>query len=232
MLDWAAATFDALGSSNARCDAAFPVLMEMAGYAATVERRRLRPGNWAARLHAAADEGRIDACDVAGLLLDYTVPSLDTTILGTGHLLFHLGRNPEQWARVRADPALIPQAVDEALRLGTPVRAFSRFALEDYDADGTTIPSGDRVLILFASANRDERRYPDPDRFDVTRDAKDHVGFGHGVHRCAGGYLAELEMQSLLRAMVARVRHIEVGDPVLGVNNVLHGYRSFRASFR
>jgi hypothetical protein len=112
------------------------------------------------------------------------------------------------------------------------VRAFTRLAVEDYDADRTTIPAGDRVLVIFASANRDERRYADPDRFDISRDARDHLGFGHGVHRCAGGYLAELEMQSLLRAMVARVRHIEVGEPTVALSNVLRGYRSFRASFR
>ena len=232
MLEWGSATFDALGTMNARCQAALPALFDMAGYAGNVERGRLRPDGWAARLFAAADEGRIDADDIAGMLIDYIAPSLDTTILGTGHLLFQLGRHPAQWDLVRGNHELIPRAVDEALRLEPPVRAFSRVATEDYDVDGTTIPAGDRVLVLYASANRDERRYADPDRFDVTRDAKDHLGFGHGVHRCAGGYLAELEMQSLLRAMAARVRHIEVGEPVVAPNNVLRGYHSFRASFR
>jgi cytochrome P450 len=127
---------------------------------------------------------------------------------------------------------LIPRAVEEALRFEAPVRAFTRVAVDDYDVDGTTIPSGDRVLIVYASANRDERRYVDPDRFDITRDTKDHVSFGYGVHRCAGGYLAELEMRPLLRAMVARVRHIEVGEPVFALNNTLRGYKSFRVSFR
>jgi cytochrome P450 len=232
MLEWAAATFDALGPMNARAEAAFPILFDMIGYARSIERSRLRAGGWAARVFEAVDEARLDADDARGLLIDYIGPSLDTTILGTGQLLFQLGRHPEQWELVRASPELIPRAVDEALRLEAPVRAFTRLAVEDYDCGGTTIPAGDRVLILYASANRDERHFPDPERFDVTRDAKDHVGFGHGVHRCAGGYVAELEMQSLLRAMAARVRRIEVGEPVAAVNNVLRGYRSFRASFR
>jgi cytochrome P450 len=231
MLDWAAATFDALGPMNGRAEAAFPFLGEMVMYAGSVERDRLRPDGWAARLFQAADEGRLEPSDVAGLLIDYIAPSLDTTILGTSQLLFQLGRHPRQWELVRAKPDLIPRAVDEALRFAAPVSAFTRLAIADYDAAGTTIPAGDRVLILFASANRDERHFPDPDRFDVTRDAKDHVGFGHGVHRCAGGYLAELEMQSLLRAMVTRVRRIEVGEPVVAMNNVLRGLRGFRASF-
>jgi len=232
MLDWAAATFDALGPLNARADAAFPLLAEMVGYAASVERSRLRQGGWAALLFEAADHARLEPSDVPGLLIDYIAPSLDTTLLGTSQLLFQLGRQPEQWDLVRTNPDLVPRAVDEALRFDAPVRAFTRLAITDYDADGTTIPAGDRVLILYASANRDERRFADPDRFDVTRDAKDHVGFGHGVHRCAGGHLAELEMQSLLRAMAARVRRIEVGEPVVAMNNVLRGFRSFRASFR
>ena len=232
MREWASATFDALGVMNARGQTALPVLFDMAGYAGRVERSQLSPGSWAARLFEAADEASIEASEVAGLLIDYIAPSLDTTILGMGHLLYQLGRHPEQWDLVRTNHELIPRAVDEALRLGSPVRAFTRLAVEDYEVDGTTIGAGERVLILYASANRDERRYADPDRFDVTRDAKDHLGFGHGVHRCAGGYLAQLEMESLLRAMVTRVGRIEVGDPVLALNNVLQGYRSFRASFR
>lgn len=232
MLAWAAATFDALGPLNARAEAAFPLLFEMIEYARGIERERLSPGGWAARVFEAVDDGRLESDDARGLLIDYIAPSLDTTILATSQLLFQLGRHPDQWALVRADPDLIPRAVDEALRLGTPVRAFTRLAVADYECAGTTIPAGDRVLVLYASANRDERRFADPDRFDVMRDAKDHVAFGHGVHRCAGGYVAELEMQALLRAMVARVERIEVGEPELALNNVLGGFRSFRASFR
>ena len=111
------------------------------------------------------------------------------------------------------------------------MRAFSRFAAKDYAAGDVALPAGARVLILYASANRDERRFADPERFDVTRDARDHVAFGFGVHRCAGGHLAQLELESLLRALVAHVGRIEVRDPEPLQNNVLHGHASFRASF-
>jgi cytochrome P450 len=231
MLAWAAATFDALGPWNARAQAGAKELLEMVRYALGVERARLAPGGWAARLFEAADAGRLDPEDVPGLLIDYIAPSLDTTILATGHLLFLLGSHPEQWERVRRDPALAPGAVHEALRFEAPVRAFSRFAAKPYRADGVAIPGGERVLVLFGSANRDERRYEDPDRFDVRRDARDHLGFGHGVHRCAGGHLAQLELEALLRALLARVRRIEVGTPVPLLSNVLRGWRSFPASF-
>jgi cytochrome P450 len=165
------------------------------------------------------------------MLIDYIAPSLDTTILGSGHLLYELGRHPAQWELLRTRPELIPRAVDETLRMHAPVRAFTRFAASDYQVDGFTLPAGERALVLFGSANRDERRYSDPDRFDITRDARDHVGFGFGVHRCAGAFLAELEMESLLRAMVAHVTTIEVSEPRVLMNNVLHGYESFSAAF-
>ena len=119
----------------------------------------------------------------------------------------------------------------ETLRFEAPVRAFTRFAAKPYHAGGVAIPQGERVLVMFGAANRDERRYADPDRFDVTRDARDHLGFGHGVHRCAGGHLAQLELEALLRALVARVRRIEVGTPEPLMSNVLRGWRSFPAAF-
>jgi cytochrome P450 len=232
MLDWARATFDVLGPLNERARASVGPFLEMAKYAAGLSRESLAPGGWALRLFAAAEEGQLSTEDVRGLLIDYIAPSLDTTILGTGHLLYLLGSHPEQYDYVRSRPETIPAAVHEALRLGSPVRAFTRFAESHYEAGAISIPKGDRVLILYGSANRDERRYQDPDRFDVTRDARDHVAFGFGVHRCAGGYLAQLEMEALLRALVAHVRRIEVGEPTPLMSNVLRGYASFRAAFR
>jgi cytochrome P450 len=232
MLAWGAATFNVLGPLNDRATAAVPDLIGMTTYASGAERTALRPDGWAARLFVAAENGKIAVEDVPGLLIDYIAPSLDTTILGTGHLLFLLGRHPKQYDRVRADPALIPATVSEALRIGSPVRAFTRFAIARYEDDGVVIPEGDRVLVLYGAANRDERRYADPDRFDVTRDARDHLAFGHGVHRCAGGYLAELEMEALLRALVAQVERIEVSEPRPLMNNMLHGHESFRVTLR
>ena len=183
-------------------------------------------------MFAAADGGRLDPEDVPGLLVDYIAPSLDTTILGTGHLLYLLGTHPDQYEKVRANPALIPAAVHEALRFESPVRAFTRFAEGSYSAGGVSIPAGARVLILYGSANRDERHYPEPDRFELTHDARDHLAFGQGVHRCAGGHLAQLELEALLGALVARVARIEVGEPEILMSNMLRGYRSFSAALQ
>jgi cytochrome P450 len=229
MLEWAAATFDALGPANARAERAGPLLLEMASYAAHVDRTRLDPNGWAFRVFAAADAGRLDPEDARGLLIDYIAPSLDTTILGAGHLLYLLGTHPDQYEKVCANPDLVPAAVHEALRLGSPVRAFTRLAATRYEAGDVSIPADERVLVLYGSANRDERHYADPDRFDVTRDARDHLAFGHGVHRCAGGHLAQLELESLLRALTRHVRRIEVGTPEVLMSNMLCGWRSFPA---
>lgn len=231
MLHWAAATFNALGPMNERGQAAIADTLEMRQYGARVDRARLDPSGWAEHLFIAADEGKLDREELPGLLTGYIAPSLDTTILATGHLLHLLGSHPEQYALVRENPDLVPGAVNEALRLGSPVRAFTRLAVAPYEAGGVPIPEGDRVLILYGAANRDERRYEDPDRFDVTRDARDHLAYGFGVHRCAGAHLAQLELESLLRAVVARVRHIEVGEPRALMSNILSGYQSIAATF-
>jgi len=231
MLEWAAAGFNALGPANERCLAGLPVFSELIRYAASVETSRLRPDGWAAGIMKAADAGEIDAQDARSVFIDYVAPSLDTTLLATGHLLHLLGRHPDQYEQVRANPKLIPSAVNEALRFASPVRAFTRLAVKAYRTGDIDIPEGDRVLILYGSANRDERHYSDPDRFDVTRDARDHLAYGSGVHRCAGSHLAQLELEALLRAVVERVRRIEVGEPRILMSNMLHGYDGFDASF-
>ena len=161
---------------------------------------------------------------MAGLLIDYIAPSLDTTLLGTSQLLFQLGRHPEQWDLVRGDPTLIPRAVDEALRFDAPVRAFTRLAIADYDAGGTTIPAGDRVLVLFASANRDERHFADPDRFDLHRpesDPKraftggaDHLAFGGGRHFCLGAVLSRFEIEVAMSRMFDALPDLRLANSI------------------
>jgi ferredoxin-NADP reductase len=108
---------------------------------------------------------------------------------------------------VRERPELIPNAVEEVVRLASPIRAFTRFVTEDAEIAGVPIPQGARVMVMYASANRDERKFADPDRFDVTRDVHDHLGFGSGVHMCMGMHLARLEIVSLLQSLARRVNH-------------------------
>ena len=231
MLDWATATFNALGPPNARAQASFSRLGEMARYASEVKSDLLALDGWAAGVFAAAREGRLDPLDAQGLLVDYIGPSLDTTILASGWLLYLLGTYPDQYDLVRANPDRIPAVVHEVLRFESPVRAFTRLARAPYEAGEVSIPAGERVLILYGAANRDERHYPAPDCFDVTREAWDHLAFGQGTHRCAGAHLAQLELEALLRALVARVRRIEVGEPEVLMSNMLRGLQKLPARF-
>src|ERR1044072_6321731 len=97
------------------------------------------------------------------------LPSLDTTIYAKGNLLYNLAANPAQWELLRNNPGLVSSAVLEGVRYSATVRWFSRVAAEDYEIGDSVIPEGGRVMLLYGSANRDERHYPDPDRSDITR---------------------------------------------------------------
>lgn len=225
MLDWAAASFDILGVQNERGRLGIERIKEMRHWIGTrATRGRLRPGSWTARVLDLADEGRI-APDMAPLLIrDYINPSLDTTISATGELLLQLARCPDQWDMIRDDPDLIPRAVDEAVRLSTPIRSFSRTLAHDYLLAGVPLPAGARAMMVFASANRDAAHFDRPDAFLVQRAERDHVGFGHGIHMCVGMHLARLEMSALLRAMVPRVARFHVGEPRAAMNNSIRSY--------
>lgn len=227
MLRWAAATFNVLGSMNARACTALKDVQEMRAYLGGDEiRSRLRPGSWGDRVFAAADRGEVEPERCPVLMRDYLGPSLDTTIFATANLVLLFGRHPGQWDLVRSDPALIPNAINEALRLESPVRGFTRHLAADATIGGLTIPRESRVLLLYASANRDERKWQEPERFDVIRRANDHLGFGNGTHMCAGLHLARLEMTALLEVLVEHVASFEIGKPVLALNNVLRGLAS------
>ena len=132
---------------------------------------------------------------------------------------------PDQWDKIRADASLIPNAVEEAVRLATPIRAFTRYAIEDVEVSGHVIPKGKRVIVCYASANRDARKYDNPDDFDVTRDVHDHLGFGQGVHMCMGMHLARREMILLLEALRRRVERFELLDsPEVAMNTTIRAY--------
>ena len=227
MLRWAAATFNVLGAMNERACAAMTDVQEMRGYlGGAAIRERLRPGSWGERIFEAGDRGEVEPERCPVLMRDYLGPSLDTTIFATANLILLFGRHPEQWDLVRQDPALIPNAINEALRLESPIRGFTRYLAADTKIGEAVIPAGNRVLLLYASANRDERKWQDPERFDVRRRASDHLGFGNGTHMCAGLHLARLEMTALLEVLVEKVARFDIGEPVLALNNVLRGLAS------
>jgi cytochrome P450 len=120
---------------------------------------------------------------------------------------------PDQLARVRADPALLPSAIEEVLRYRTPVQAMFRATVRDVELDGTRIPAGRFVIAMIGSANRDPRRFAEPARFDVTRTPNPHVAFGHGIHFCLGAPLSRLEAGIALGELLARFADFELAAP-------------------
>jgi cytochrome P450 len=184
----------------------------------------VRPGSWLGELFDAREGGEIDALEMAGAVMDYIAPSLDTTIMAIGHLLHRLGRDRAAWEMLRADSSLVPGAVAEVLRIDSPVKMLTRSTATATELGGVALPRHARVVVMYAAANRDPRRYPEPDRFDITRDARDHLAFGHGAHACVGAGLAQIEMEALLRALLERVAVLESGPPRVLRNNALYGF--------
>lgn len=225
MLEWAAATFDAQGPiDRQRTRDAFPKLDEMVAYATKeLTPEKVPTDGWVAALYAAAERGDLPADKPNVMVMDYTGPALDTTIFATTSAIWLFAQNPDQWDLVREDPRLIPHAINEVVRLESPIQRFSRVTTKEVEIGGYRLPEGARVLMLFASGNRDEQHYPDPERFDVRRKPSDHLAFGHGVHACVGMNLARLEIRLLLEALAAEVERFEVLDMERAMNSTLRG---------
>jgi cytochrome P450 len=224
MLDWAAATFDLIGPDQDPADLA--VVGEARAFMGGLTEASVRDGSWAGELFATARAGKLAPAEALAAISAYVIPSLDTTILAKGHLLHSLATNPDQWALVQARPELIPRAVLEGVRRDAVIRWFARVATRDVEIGGAILPKGARVMLLYGSANRDERRYADPDRFLVVRDARDQLCWGTGAHMCAGMHLARLEMEVLVEALVEAGAQLAAGDAVMGANRGLYGYAS------
>jgi cytochrome P450 len=226
MPSWGLAGFDVAGpADNPLSTAALPTVMGMLAYVTDPTlRERVLPGSWAANIFAAADRGEIREDQTIGLLLDYIAPSLDTTISALSNTLLLFARHPEAWDAIREDPSLIPQSVLESIRLESPIRGLTRLTTSATNVDGEIIPENARVLLLYGSANRDERKWPDPERFDIHRKPVDHLAFGHGVHICVGMHLAQLEIRAVIRALASRVTRFELGNPELLMSNFLRGF--------
>lgn len=231
MLDWAAAGFDSFGMmDNQRTQQGLQTMREAAEFMHAAA-DQLKPDGWAEKLLHAAEAHGLDRETCVTLISDYIYPSLDTTIHGISAGLKLFSDNPDQWQLLRSDRSLLPNAVSEVIRLGTPILWFTRLATEDYQLGDTLIPEGSRLVALYGSANRDERRFPDPERFDITRESTAQLGFGKGKHACMGMPLARLEMQIIFDVMADHVERIDAGDGVRAMNNVLYGYESLDVSF-
>jgi cytochrome P450 len=229
-----AGVFDPIDAVEA--DTVGSALVEMFEYIeGVIEARRQSPGpDLISVLVRAEDErGVLTPVEVRNFVFTLLVAGSVTTTHLISNLLVALLDHPEQLARVAAERALVPGAVEEALRYLCPVQMLWRTATADIELAGTKIPEGSTVAPLFASANRDETVFPEADRFDVERNPKEHLAFGNGVHFCLGAALARLEARVALEALLAGGRLPESAEQQLSWPSslVFRGPRRLRLSF-
>ncbi|MGY3202952.1 cytochrome P450 family protein [Streptomyces sp. TE5632] len=188
----------------------------LAGYLTELiaEKTRVPDGSLLAALAAATDDastgpapepeaGGLTPEELLGMAFLLLVAGHETTVNLISATLYSLLTHPDQLARLRADPSLIDGTIEESLRYNSPVHAGAfRFAAERLDLAGTRVDAGDAVLVSLAAASRDPSAFPDPDRFDITRRPRGHLGFGHGPHHCLGAPLARAEATIALRLLL------------------------------
>jgi cytochrome P450 len=211
-------------------------LVEMNAYFdAVIDARRRQPGDdlLSVLVRAEAQQGSLSAAEAQTFAYTLLVAGSVTTTYLLSNALLALLRHPDELARLWREPALVPSLVEEALRYDAPVHVLFRTATRDTEIAGIAIPKDSVVAPLFASANRDETAFPEPDRFDVARHPKDHLAFGYGSHFCLGAALARLEARIVFEALLRCIRDPELArEPIEWLPSlVFRGPRRLQLSF-
>ncbi|HUO04916.1 MAG TPA: cytochrome P450 [Candidatus Binataceae bacterium] len=185
--------------------------------AAQIEMRRSKPGSdlISALVAAHADGEALTEAELLAFVVLLLLAGNETTTNLIGNGMLALGRNPDQMDLVRRNPELTPRAIEEILRYDGPVQATVRFAAQGAEVGGVQVPPGTGCFAILAAANRDPSRWENPGRFDVTREPKDHVAFGDGIHFCIGAPLARLEGTIAIGSMLKRFPKLRLKDPGL-----------------
>jgi len=223
-----ALNFDAQGPKNARYQATQKRADTiMPWHDAMMQRENLMPGGFGDRLYQAVDAGELEP-ELAPLLVrSFLRGGLDTTSSAISATLWYLAMNPGQYDLLRREPERVRPALEEAMRLETPIQTVGRLTMRDVMVDGVFIPADSKVMMMLGSANRDPDFWERPDDYDLTRSTLGHVALGNGLHMCIGQMIARLEGECLLSEIVKRVREISLAaPPVRRINNVLRSLES------
>lgn len=199
-------------------EAATTAAQDMTGYlAGLIETKRRSPEDdlLSALTRTAEDGDRLSPGELLGMAFLLLVAGHETTVNLISSTVYGLLRHPDQLAALRADWSLLPGAIEETLRYESPAeRSAYRFATEPLEIGGTAIAPRDPVIVVFAAASRDPHRFPDPDRFDIRRDARGHLAFGHGIHHCLGAPLARMQAAVAVRSLLERCPDLDFdADP-------------------
>ena len=224
LIPYATTNFNAFGPRNALLEASLAAAPQSAAWVAeSYKRENLKPGGWGMQVYAAADQGDCTEAEAERLVRSFLTAGVDTTVNGIANMLAAFAAHPEQWQRLRANPGLAKRAFEECLRWGGTVQTFFRTTSREVMVGDYVIPDSSKVLLFFAAANRDPRRWDRADEFDIMRSASGHIGFGYGIHQCLGQMVARFEAEALLGALINRVAEIRPAGPVeRRINNTLH----------
>jgi cytochrome P450 len=160
--------------------------------------------------------------ECVGVLLTAIGGAIETTVSAIGFAVYLLGQFPEERRKLIDHPELVLSAVEEVLRMNSPVNASARTLKKPFEVEGVTLPAGDRVLLLVDSANYDDTVFEDPQQFRIDRPNNPHLTFGHGIHKCEGQHLARLELRVVIEELVRRLPEYEVvGTPVVEFGQVV-----------
>ncbi len=198
---------------------------------AAQSRRKNPRDDLLSQIVAAEATGAVKPEEIAGMTLLLMIAGWETTSILTTNAIWLLAQHPEQRRTLCEHPERIPAAIEEILRFDAPVQHLARLTMQDADLHGVTIPAGSRVLLLWASANRDERRWDEPDKLDISREAKRNLAFGEGIHHCLGAPLARLETRIVMEALLSRKPDFEVGEPARLPQVIMRGISQLPIQF-
>jgi cytochrome P450 len=228
LLPYGDMVFNGFGPINER----FKARMATSGHAVqwigeVCQRDVLTKNGLGAELYAAADAGEITHEEAGMLVRTFLSAGLDTTVFTLCNTLVCFANHPEQWDILRANPTLARKAIEEVIRYEPTFHSFYRTTTREVDVGGMTLPENTKICVFIASANRDPRHWKNPNEFDITRKEMGNLGFGTGIHGCAGQMMARMEGDILLNALVKRMKKIEItGQTIQHYNNTVRGYAS------
>ena len=220
LMEWFARMLDRVPGERALPATAIHARDEMRAYLerSAGDRRTRERDDLLGFMVAAEQAGELSRDEVIGGCMLLFIAGITTTTGLISNSLLHLARFPDQRELVRREPERLPAAIEELLRFDAPIQTLVRTTTRDVDWSGATIPEGAKVHLIWASANRDERRWPDPDRLDITRQPQRHVAFGEGIHHCLGAPLARLEGRIALEELIRRIPDYAVAGPVTRIS--------------